>query len=166
MKVWYLVLSILTTFSKIYYLTFFVVEKIVFNLRPIKKKGNNGSFPIFLSMVVIWYKKNIITWLNHNFLDQTFLRSNFLCGIWLWCLSRNQVPVFIKKRKRKEKGLVSHDEGIFFLIIVKYIISNTICYIMLYMLEWMPNEKHRIRTSRTRELRGSTLSTNIHGRIL
>ena len=23
-------------------------------------------------MVVIWYKKNIITWLNHNFLDQTF----------------------------------------------------------------------------------------------
>ena len=69
-------------------------------------------------------------------------------------------------QKKKKRGTVSHVEGIFFLIIVKYIISNTICYIMLYMLEWMPNEKYRIGTLRTRELRGSTLSTNIHGRIL
>ena len=73
---------------------------------------------------------------------------------------------FYQKKKKKKRGPVSHVEGIFFLIIVKYIISNTICYIMLYMLEWMPNEKHRIGTSRTRGLRGSTLSTNIHGRIL
>ena len=58
-----------------------------------------------------------------------------------------------KKKKKKKRGPVSHVEGIFFLIIVKYIISNTICYIMLYMLEWMPNEKYRIETSRTRGLR-------------
>ena len=37
---------------------------------------------------------------------------------------------------------------------VKYI-SNAICYTMLYMLEWMRNEKHRIGTLKTRVLHDS-----------
>ena len=33
------------------------------------------------------------------------------------------------------------------------IINNAMCYIMLYMLEWMGKGKYRIGTLRTRELR-------------
>ena len=36
------------------------------------------------------------------------------------------------------------------IIIVKYIISNAICYTMLYMLKWMRKKKYRIRTPWTR----------------
>ena len=45
------------------------------------------------------------------------------------------------------------------------IISNGMCYTMLYMLEWMRKEKHRIGTLKTRGLRGSALSAYIHGGI-
>ena len=45
------------------------------------------------------------------------------------------------------------------------IISNAMCYTMLYMLEWMWKEKHRIGIPRTQELRGSVLSAYIHGEI-
>ena len=43
-----------------------------------------------------------------------------------------------------------------------YIISNAMCYTMLYMLEWMRKRKHRIRTLGTRGLRGSALLAYIH----
>jgi len=39
------------------------------------------------------------------------------------------------------------------------------CYIMLYMLEWMRKGKYRIEIPRTQELRGSGLSAYIHGGI-
>ena len=42
------------------------------------------------------------------------------------------------------------------------IISNAMCYTMLYMLEWMWKGKHRIGISRTRELRSSVLSAYLH----
>ena len=45
------------------------------------------------------------------------------------------------------------------------IISNAMCYTMLYMLEWMWKEKHRIGIPRTQELRGSALMGYIHGGI-
>ena len=42
------------------------------------------------------------------------------------------------------------------------IISNAMCYTMLYMLEWMWKGKYRIETSRTRGLRSSVLSAYLH----
>ena len=53
----------------------------------------------------------------------------------------------------------------FFFCSVKYIISNVMCYTMLYMLEWIRKGKHRIGTPRTQGLRGSALSAYIHGGI-
>ena len=41
------------------------------------------------------------------------------------------------------------------------IINNVMCYTMLCMLEWMREGKHRIRTLRTQELRGSALTAYI-----
>ena len=48
---------------------------------------------------------------------------------------------------------------------VNIIISSAMCYTMLYMLEWMRKGKHRIGTLRTQGLRGSALTTYIHGEI-
>ena len=39
------------------------------------------------------------------------------------------------------------------------------CYTMLYMLEWMRNEKYKIGTLKIQGLRGSALSAYIHGGI-
>ena len=47
---------------------------------------------------------------------------------------------------------------------VKYI-SNAMCYTMLYMLEWMRKEKHRIGTSKTWGLHDLALTAYIHGEI-
>ena len=52
-----------------------------------------------------------------------------------------------------------------FMALVKYIISNAMCYTMLYMLEWMRKGKHKIGTSRTQELCGPALLAYIHGGI-
>ena len=46
--------------------------------------------------------------------------------------------------------------------IVKYIISNAMCYTILYMLEWMRKGKYKIGTLRTRELCGSALLAYIY----
>ena len=51
------------------------------------------------------------------------------------------------------------------IIIVKEIISNVMCYTMLYMLEWMRKKKHRIEILRIQGLRGSALMAYIYGRI-
>ena len=58
-------------------------------------------------------------------------------------------------------------EALVSVIIVKYIniISNTMCYTMLCMLEWMRKGKHRIGTPRTQGLRGSALTAYINGGI-
>ena len=48
---------------------------------------------------------------------------------------------------------------------LKYIISNAMCYTMLYMLKWMRKRKYKIGTLRTRGLHGSALSAYIHGGI-
>ena len=44
-------------------------------------------------------------------------------------------------------------------------ISNGMCYIMLYMLEWIWKEKYRIGTPRTQGLRGYALMAYIYGGI-